>query len=137
MPKTANVICEGSLSTKRLPLHLEPDGLKRVLSAIFCIRKDLNIVPSLTGLIVGFLRDRTSLGTSQDNPGWDVQLSLCPRTKRSRCPFVPGQKSFLFVPGQDLQEKSRDVPKQNHYLIGNFLGYSESEKAVLKQERMF
>ena len=29
----------------------------------------------------------------------------------------------------------RDIPGQKHYLIGNFLGCSKSEKAVLKQEK--
>jgi hypothetical protein len=35
--------------------------------------------------VVGFPRD----GTSQDKPGRDVPLSLCPGTKKFSCPGVP------------------------------------------------
>ena len=48
---------------------------------------------------------------SRVSKGWDVPLSLCP--------FVPGQKSFLFSknPSPPLSRDVRRVTGQNHNLI--------------------
>ena len=70
------------------------------------------------GWVVAFLRDRTSCGTSLDNPGRDVPLSLCPGTKAGA--KIPGQTPL-----------SRDIPGQDHFPKKDVL---KQEKDVLKQE---
>merc|ERR1712051_665434 len=79
--------------------------------------------------ILGFPRDGTSRGTSRDNLGRDVPLSLCPGTKKFPYPVVPlsrdkkvlpvplslcpGTRAGANVPGQT--PLSRDVPGQNEF----------------------
>ena len=72
------------------------------------------------GWVVAFPRDRTSRGTSLDNPGRDVPLSLCPGTKAgAKIPGRLGTKS--------LTPKNKKTGK----------GRSKTGKDVLKWNRTF
>ena len=70
------------------------------------------------GFGLGFPRDGTSYGRSQDNPRQDVPLSLCPGTKKfclSWCPFVPGQgqeqmsRDKLLCPGTSRDKMNEQI----------------------------
>ena len=110
-------------------------------------RYDRNLIrritqPLVTGWKLGFPRD----GTSRDNPGRDVPLSLCPGTKKFPCPAVPlsrDKKSFLVplslcpgtratakIPGQALL--SRDVPRDKNITV-----FRKKFKKKIKKKFLF
>ena len=91
-------------------------------------------------LAVGFPRD----GTSRDNPGRVVRLSLCPRTKVFPCPVVPlsQDKGKSKNPGTNFSVPGRQG--QNHFPQKTGKGCSETGKGCSKtgkvhskQEKMF
>ena len=101
---------------------------------------------------VGFPRDGTSRGTSRDNPGRDVPLSLCPGTKKIPCPVVPlsrDKKSFLVPlslcpgtkkfpcpasrPGTNSSVPVHPGTKSLSQKTGK--GHSKTGKVVLKQKK--
>ena len=92
---------------------------------------------------LGFPRD----GTSRDNPGWAIQLSLCPGTKIFPCPNVPlsRDKDRSINPGtESIPNWEKIVKKLSkkgiffhrlHVLKQAGKGRSKTEKDVLKQEK--